>query len=91
MCALGLLAFVMRRNDIPLAPVLTAVILGPLAEYSLREAMANSGNEVSTLWSSTITKSLYGLLALGVAWTIYRKVRPTRIVEEKRDEELTNA
>jgi putative tricarboxylic transport membrane protein len=76
MCALGLLAFVMRRNDVPLAPVLIAVILGPLAEYSLRDAMGNSGNDPLTLVSSPITIGLYSLLALGIAWTVYRRLRP---------------
>ncbi len=41
MLALGLLGYVMRRYGVPLAPVLIAVILGPLAEYSLRDAADN--------------------------------------------------
>ncbi len=55
MLALGPLGYVMRRYGVPLAPVLIAVILGPLAEYSLRDAMASSGNDAAVLVSSPIT------------------------------------
>ena len=75
MCALGVLAYVMRRNDVPIAPVLIAVILGPLAEYSLRDAMANSGNDPLTLVSSPLTIVLYTLLVLGVAWATWQRAR----------------
>ena len=40
---LGLLGFVLRRYGMPLAPVLIAVILGPLAETSLRRARRQRG------------------------------------------------
>jgi putative tricarboxylic transport membrane protein len=75
MCGLGLLGYLMRRYDVPLAPVLIAVILGPLAEHSLRDAMANSGNDPLTLVSSPITVTLYSLLALGLAWSTWRRAR----------------
>lgn len=78
MLALGLLGYAMRRYDVPIAPVLIAVILGPLAEYSLRDAMANSENDASVLVSSPITVTLYALLALGVGWTIWRKILDRR-------------
>ncbi|SHJ66569.1 putative tricarboxylic transport membrane protein [Nocardiopsis flavescens] len=77
MCVLGALAFAMRRTGVPLAPVLIAVILGPLAEYSLRDAMANSGNDPLTLVGSPITLSLYALLLLGIAWAVRQRLRPT--------------
>lgn len=75
MVALGTLAFAMRRYDIPLAPVLIAVILGPLAESSLRDAMNNSGNDVTTLFSTPITITLYTLLVLAIVYTVVGKIR----------------
>lgn len=75
MTGLALVAFVMRRHGVPLAPVLIAVILGPLAEYSLREAMGNSGNDPLALVSGPITITLYSVLLLAVAWVVYRRVR----------------
>ncbi len=78
MLGLGLLGFAMRRFDVPIAPVLIAVILGPLAEYSLRDAMGNSGNDLGVLVSSPITIALYVVLALGVVWAVLRRRRAAR-------------
>ncbi|TGO05698.1 tripartite tricarboxylate transporter permease [Serinibacter arcticus] len=78
MLGIGLLGFAMRRYDVPLAPVLIAVILGPLAEYSLRDAMANSGNDPAVLVSSPITIGLYAVLVAGVAWAVLRRRRAVR-------------
>ncbi len=68
----------MRRYGVPLAPVLIAVILCPQAEYSLRDAMANSGYDAGVLMSSPITIALYLLLGLGIAFTVWRKVTERR-------------
>jgi putative tricarboxylic transport membrane protein len=38
--AIGLLGLVMRRFDFPTAPVVVGMILGPLAEAQLRNAMS---------------------------------------------------
>lgn len=75
MFGLGLLGFAMRRYDVPIAPVLIGVILGPLAEYNLRDAMGNSGNDPFVLVSSPITVVLYVLLAAGVVWGLLRRRR----------------
>ncbi|EME59161.1 tripartite tricarboxylate transporter permease [Rhodococcus sp. GXMU-t2271] len=75
MIGLGLLGFVMRRYGVPLAPVLIAVILGPLAESSLRAAMNNSQNDPLTLVSTPITITLYSLLVVVIAISAYNKLR----------------
>jgi len=73
MLGIGLLGLAMRLYDVPLAPVLIAVILGPLAEYSLRDAMGNSGNDPLVLVSSPITVVLYLLLLAGLIWSMWRR------------------
>jgi putative tricarboxylic transport membrane protein len=61
--AVGLLGFLMRRYSIPLAPVLIAVILGPMAETELRRALAVSEGDLGILVGSPITITLYAVLA----------------------------
>src|SRR5699024_9521540 len=39
---LGVLGFLMRRYDYPLAPLMIGMVLGPLAESSLRDALLSS-------------------------------------------------
>ena len=53
--AVGLLGFMMRRYEFPLAPVLIAVILGPLAETELRRALTVSEGDLSILVGSPVT------------------------------------
>lgn len=78
MIFLGMLGFAMRRYAVPLAPVLIAVILGPLAESSLREAMNNSQNNPLTLVSTPITITLYTVLVALVVFSVVNKVRARR-------------
>ena len=75
MLGLGLIGFRMRRYGIPLAPVRIAVILGPLAESSLRAAMNNSQNDPMTLISTPITITLYILLVIVITISAVNKVR----------------
>ncbi|HZG89322.1 MAG TPA: tripartite tricarboxylate transporter permease [Pseudonocardia sp.] len=78
MLVIGVLGLAMRLYDIPVAPVLIAVILGPLAEYSLRDAMANSENDPAVLVSSPITIVLYLLLVAGLGWAAWRRFAERR-------------
>ncbi|SNS36553.1 tripartite tricarboxylate transporter permease [Rhodococcoides kyotonense] len=75
MLGLGVVGFMMRRYGIPLAPVLIAVILGPLAEDSLRRALAVSEGDPTILVSSGITITLYTLMTIAIVFTIVGKVR----------------
>jgi putative tricarboxylic transport membrane protein len=55
--------------------VLIAVILGPLAETSLRRALAVSEGDATALVDSPLAISLYALLVLGLIWVGAQKVR----------------
>jgi putative tricarboxylic transport membrane protein len=72
---IGLLGFALRRFGLPLAPVLIAVILGPLAETSLRRALAISEGDPRALFSSGLTITLYCLLLLGLVWVAFSRLR----------------
>jgi len=61
MLAIGLLGVVMRRFDFPTAPVVVGMILGPLAEAHLRNAVAIGGGH----WTVFVERPLsLGLLVL---------------------------
>lgn len=63
---LGAFGYLMRLFDMPLAPMLIGVILGPLAETELRRALAVSEGNVSTLVSSPITIGVYIVLVIAI-------------------------
>jgi putative tricarboxylic transport membrane protein len=75
---IGLLGFVMRRYQFPLAPVLIAVVLGPLAETELRRALTVSEGDVSVLISSPVTVILYSVLVLALVVSALQHVRHRR-------------
>ncbi|OZE85858.1 tripartite tricarboxylate transporter TctA [Rhodococcus sp. 14-2483-1-1] len=81
MLGLGIIGFMMRRYEIPLAPVLIAVILGPLAEESLRRALAVSEGDPSILVSSGITIVLYALMVIAVVFSIVSKIRARKTAD----------
>ncbi|KZE98143.1 tripartite tricarboxylate transporter permease [Rhodococcus sp. IEGM 1401] len=81
MLGLGIVGFMMRRYEIPLAPVLIAVILGPLAEESLRRALAVSEGDPSILISSGITIVLYALMVIAVVFSIVSKIRARKTAD----------
>lgn len=72
------MAFLMRRYGYPLAPVMIGVVLGPLAETSLRNALMSSGGELSILLGSGITITLYALLAAMIGYSLWRRIASRR-------------
>ncbi len=64
--AFGGLGWLLRKLDIPLAPIILGVVLGPLMEKNLRRAMALSDGDWSVLVSSPLAISLLALAGLSV-------------------------
>ncbi len=62
----GLMGFLMRRYDYPIAPVVVGLILGPIAESQLRRAMAISLGDPMVLLQSPISATLLGVAALAL-------------------------
>ncbi len=78
---LGLLGLLMRRFALPVLPLILGVILGPLMESQLREAMAISDGDVSALWSEPLAVVIYVIVALVVVVPVaLRAVRPAPVV-----------
>ncbi len=60
---IGLLGYVMRVYDFPVAPVLVGMILGPLAEQQLRRALAISRGDPSVFLTRPIAAGLLAVTA----------------------------
>jgi putative tricarboxylic transport membrane protein len=58
--AFGLVGFMMKRFDFPAAPLIVGLILGPMAEQSLRQALTISQGQ----WSTFVTRPLSASLLL---------------------------
>ena len=70
----GLLGFAMRRWDIPVAPAVIGLILGPLAETQFRRALSISQGDPSVFYQHPISATLFAFTALliVVPWVVRR-------------------
>lgn len=66
MFAMGIVGFIMMRNDIPAAPFLIAFIIGPLLEDNFRQAMLMSGSSPTILFRGPITWFFWTLTIITV-------------------------
>ena len=71
----GLLGYLLRRFDYPLAPVVVGLILGPMAEQQLRRALAISQGDPSALFQSWIAIVLWSLAIVAVALPMLLRAR----------------
>jgi putative tricarboxylic transport membrane protein len=66
MYLIGVVGFFMRRFDIPVAPAIIAMILGPMAEQQFRRALAISQGDATVFFRHPLSATLIGLAALVV-------------------------
>ncbi len=73
--AFGLLGFVMRRFDVPVAPLVMGLILGPMAEQSMRQALTISAGDFTTFITRPISG---GILAIALLMLVVPRVLKMR-------------
>ena len=88
---IGLIGFIMRKFDFPLAPIMIGVILGPLAETSFRNALLSSGGDYSILVGSNITIAMYGLMVAVLIAAMVRRFQNRRSQAKREAAAQTSA
>jgi putative tricarboxylic transport membrane protein len=85
MLGFGVIGYVFKKLDYPLAPLVLALVLGDKAEDSFRQAMLVSQGEVSIMWANPLVGSITTLALLMLCWPliskVIAKVRPPKINE----------
>jgi putative tricarboxylic transport membrane protein len=75
---IGLVGFLMRRFDFPLAPVIIGAILGPMAEQQFRRALAISQGDGSVFFTRPVSATLLVLAIATLALPLmFRARRPS--------------
>ena len=71
----------MRRFDFPAAPLIIGLILGPMAEQSMRQALTISQGEWSTFFTRPISGTLMAIsIALLLVPIVIRLIRKPKQV-----------
>ena len=82
MMLFGVVGYLFKKLDYPLAPLVLALVLGDKAEDSFRQAMLISQGELSVLWSNPLVGSISTLALLLLFWPLFArllaKVRPPK-------------
>ena len=58
MFVFGVVGYLMRKLDYPLAPAVLAIVLGPLAERSVRQSLIGSHGDISIFFSRPISGAI---------------------------------
>lgn len=76
MSVLGVVGYVLRKCDVPMAPLILGFVLGEMMEQNLRRALSITNGELSILWESPISIGLWICAALMVTVpALYRKMK----------------
>jgi putative tricarboxylic transport membrane protein len=79
MLGLGVLGYLMKKLDYPIVPLILALVLGKLAENSLRQALTLSGGSASIFFTRPIAATFIGLAIVAYLFpAIQWLVRSTR-------------
>ena len=68
MLVFGVIGYVFKKLDYPLAPLVLALVLGDKAEDSFRQSMLLSQGSLTILWSNSLVGSITTLAMLLLVW-----------------------
>ncbi len=72
MLVFGVMGYVFKKLDYPLAPLVLALVLGDRAEDAFRQAMLGSGGDVTTFFSNGLVGSITVLALAMLFWAPVR-------------------
>ncbi len=71
----GIVGYLMRKLDYPMAPAVLAIVLGPLAERSMRQSLIGSHGDVMTFFERPISGTI---MTLGIVLLLLPLVKIVR-------------
>lgn len=74
--AFGIAGYLLRKLEFPLAPIVFALLLGPMVEINFRRALVISRGSALTFVSEPLSLILLLLAAGSLAWSLWRVRRP---------------
>ena len=78
MLAFGIVGYVFKKLDYPLAPLVLALVLGDRAEDAFRQSMLASRGGLDIFWANGLVGTIMTLAVFGLVWSLLAPVR-TRV------------
>jgi putative tricarboxylic transport membrane protein len=75
----GIVGYLMRRFDFPVAPAIIGMILGPLAEQNFRRALSITQGDYSVFFTHPISATLLAIAALVIVAPFLLRLRQRRL------------
>jgi len=73
MLGFGVIGYVFKKLDYPLAPLVLALVLGDKAEDSFRQAMLVSQGDLGIMWANPLVGSITTLALVMLVWPLIAK------------------
>lgn len=71
MLVLGLGGYLLRKLNYPVAPAVLAIVLGPLAERSMRQSLISSQGDITTFFNPVEHPIALGCILIAIALMLY--------------------
>jgi putative tricarboxylic transport membrane protein len=81
----GIVGYFMKKYDIPGAPMVIALILGPLLEHNLHRALALSHGDITVFFTRPISATLLAIAAILTIAFSFKTVRIRRAMLEEKE------
>ena len=75
MLIFGVVGYLMRKLDYPMAPAVLAIVLGPLAEPSLRQSLLVSDGDVMVFFTRPISGTFMAIAILLLVMPLFQAIR----------------
>ena len=90
MLGFGVIGYVFKKLNYPLAPMVLALVLGNNAENAFRQAMLMSQGDMTIMWSNWLVGSITTLAMVMLFWPLISKIlkkvipaKPDKLSEER--------
>jgi putative tricarboxylic transport membrane protein len=70
MLVFGILGYVLKKTNYPLAPLVLAMVLGDRAEEAFRQALVGSGGSLGVFFSNALVSSIMALGFIAMFWSV---------------------
>ncbi len=86
MLIFGILGYFMNKYDVPSAPLVIALVLGPMLEYSFYQALSLAEGDIAVFVTRPISATLLALSAVMAVATAFKVVRTKRALIDEEEQ-----